>query len=724
MASLILVGLCAGWALSTPIGAANDEGAQVLRAVSIVRGQLLGQPLTAATQQTLDEQQLAPYEGCTRWGVGVLGADKQVAAQRCAAPFTVVTVPGSFASIPGSEFCNSFDPWPDNCPVHLDGSDQPTRAITYVGRYPPLYYAIVGLPSLATQNDTAIYAMRLLSGILTASLIGLAIATAVTWSTHRLLLLAVTVVATPLLIVFGSVVNPSGLEMSAALCTWTGVLTLVLDHAERPPRGLVVVCTTTAALFALARPLSVFWLALIALFVVLLCPRAVRSLGADRRVRIGGTIVTGASLLALAWVAWAHSWSVLPVGRRVPGGATLWHSSRLVLGHTDGWYHQFAGSFGWEMANPPLLGVVLLAIALVAVLVVGLVTGERRQLAVLALLGATAVVLPDLLIASQAAKNGIVWQTRDGYPLLCGVVLVAGSIGRLPPWRSVARLEGSKMRAVRGFVVLVACCVAGTQFADLYWVIRRFRVGLWGPLDPLVQVKGGYSPPVPTALLLIGGFLLCVAYGWLIVTLDSRGGPAPRITEHDGVRTSASNISNDNVGRGRAWWSRGLASACPVIGLIADKRPEHEERSDAQGDLLEHHGSDRFVKPALRGIDRRSRCAPDDQPDPDDQHVGQHPKERADEQVDLAQGCSSDPGSHKGERHTDQPLARGERRDLRPDLARHGTTVAIRVERFRSEAKPLKNKGGPHDGPAPENFVVARNRGPSFPRRDGRRARR
>ncbi len=278
MASLILVGLCAGWALSTPIGAANDEGAQVLRAVSIVRGQLLGQPLTAATQQTLDEQQLAPYEGCTRWGVGVLGADKQVAAQRCAAPFTVVTVPGSFASIPGSEFCNSFDPWPDNCPVHLDGSDQPTRAITYVGRYPPLYYAIVGLPSLATQNDTAIYAMRLLSGILTASLIGLAIATAVTWSTHRLLLLAVTVVATPLLIVFGSVVNPSGLEMSAALCTWTGALTLVLDHAERPPRGLVVVCTTTAALFALARPLSVFWLALIALFVVLLCPRAVRSL--------------------------------------------------------------------------------------------------------------------------------------------------------------------------------------------------------------------------------------------------------------------------------------------------------------------------------------------------------------------------------------------------------------------------------------------------------------
>ena len=549
VASLILVGLCAGWALSTPIGAANDEGAQVLRAVSAVRGQLLGQPLTASSQETLDAQQLAPYEGCARWGVGVLGADKQAAAQRCAAPFTIVTVPKSFASIPGSEFCNSFDPYPDYCPVHLDGSDRPVRAITYVGRYPPLYYAIVGLPSLVSQSDVAIYGMRMVSSVISASLIGLAIAMAVTWSRRRMLLLAVTVAATPLLLVFGAVVNPSGLEMSAALCTWTGALTLVLDHAERPPRGLVVACTATAALFALARPLSVLWLALTALFVVLLRPRAVRSLWADRRIRIGAAVDAGASVLALAWVAWAHSWSVLPTGRRVPGGAPLWRTSQLVLGNMEGWFHQFAGAFGWEVADPPPLGVALLVVSLVAVLVVGLVMGERRHLAVLALLGVTAVVLPILLIASHAKSNGIIWQTRDGYPLLCGVVLVAGSIGQLHSRRSATATDWPRARPVRRFVVLVAFCVAGSQFADLYWVIRRFRVGLWGPLDPLVQVRGGYSPPVPTALLLIGGFFLCVAYGWLIVTLDGRGGPAPRIIESDAARTSTSNISNDNVGR-------------------------------------------------------------------------------------------------------------------------------------------------------------------------------
>ena len=83
------------------------------------------------------------------------------------------------------------------------------------------------------------------------------------------------------------------------------------------------------------------------------------------------------------------------------------------------------------------------------------------------------------------------------------------------------------MRAARRFAVIVACCVAGTQFADLYWAIRRFRVGLWGPINPLAQVKGAYTPPVPTALLLFGGLLVCAAYGCWIVILDRRAESGP-----------------------------------------------------------------------------------------------------------------------------------------------------------------------------------------------------
>lgn len=533
VSTAILFGLCAAWSLSTPIGASNDEGAQVMRAVSTARGQLLGQALTATTRHSLDQQQLRPFKSCTYWGVHILGVDKEAAEQRCAAPFTVVTVPKRFANLPDSEFCNSFDGYPDTCPVHLEGSDRQVRALTYVGRYPPLYYAVVGLPSLVSQSDVAIYAMRLVSAALTALLVGLTIAMAAVWSTRRVLLLGVAVVATPMLFVFGGVVNPSGLEMAAALCTWTGALILVLDHAERPPRGLVVSVTIAAASLALARPLSVPWLALAALFVVLLRPQALRLLWADRSARLGGAIVVGASLLALAWAAWAHSWSVMPVGRRVAAGsAPLLRTTELVVGHAAGWFHEFGGAFGWEVANPPPLGVWLLVIALVAVLLVGLVTGKRRQLAVLALLSATAVVLPIALIAAEAAINGIVWQTRDGYPLLCGVILVAAAIARFHPRRS-PRVDVLQTRAMRRFAVIVACCVAGTQFADLFWAMRRYWVGLWGPLDPLSQVKDRYTAPLPSALLLFGALLLCIAYGWWIVMLDRRADSRPHAAPTD-----------------------------------------------------------------------------------------------------------------------------------------------------------------------------------------------
>ena len=64
--------------------------------------------------------------------------------------------------------------------------------------------------------------MRLISGLLTALFIGLAIGISATWSNRRLLLLAVVTATTPMLLVFGSAVNPSGLEMASALCAWTG----------------------------------------------------------------------------------------------------------------------------------------------------------------------------------------------------------------------------------------------------------------------------------------------------------------------------------------------------------------------------------------------------------------------------------------------------------------------------------------------------------------------
>ena len=111
------------------------------------------------------------------------------------------------------------------------------RATTYVGLYPPLYYAIAGLPTLLWSSGSAIYLMRALSALVAALLYGLTLAMIARWSRAPLLLSALGLALTPLVVFLGGVVNPSTLEIAAAAATWTAGLLLVLDHADHPPPG-------------------------------------------------------------------------------------------------------------------------------------------------------------------------------------------------------------------------------------------------------------------------------------------------------------------------------------------------------------------------------------------------------------------------------------------------------------------------------------------------------
>jgi hypothetical protein len=519
MATVALFGLSALWSLATPIDATNDEGAQVMKAASVVRGELLGATLTPASTHSFKHQIAGVLycEGFLR-RTGVTG---EAAVNQCVKPYTIVTIPRRFVAWPGGSVCNGFPPLPDSCPTHLQGANGSVKAITYDGRYPPLYYAIVGLPSLVSQTDAAVYAMRFVSGALTALLLGLAIALAARWSSNKMLLLAVTVAATPLVLAFGSTVNPSGLEMSAALCAWTGALVLVLEHAHRPPTGLVIACAASSVALVFSRPLSALWLAIIAVSVAALRPSAIRSLAANHRVRIAFACVAVAAVAAVAYVFWAKSLSLLPFATPVSPKTSELTVIEQALGATRSWIDQYSGAFGWGFALPPLVGTLLLGIATCAVFLGGLLTGERRMVAVLGVLIVVAIFLPVLIDVSQARKVGFDWTARYSYPLYCGVVVVAGAITQM----FLARQQSPSPalgRAVRRLIVLVACCVAGSQLADVLWAIRRYTVGLSGPLNIFAHVPGGYSPPIPILLLVVGALGFCGLYGLMIVGLGLR----------------------------------------------------------------------------------------------------------------------------------------------------------------------------------------------------------
>jgi hypothetical protein len=537
----ILFCLCAAWSIATPIGAAPDEPSQLAKAASVVRGEIVG---PAATEKLAHSTTFEEY--CYLVS----------SASRCNKASTVVTVPESFAKLT-SPACFFIPFLPGSCGSGLRGSGRDATVTTYVGRYPPLYYAIVGLPSLAWHTDVADYLMRLVSGLLSALFLGLALALAAVWSRSRLLVLAVAVAATPMVFIWGSVVNPSGLEIATAVCVWTGGLILVLDRSSHPPPSLIAATAVAAIVMVLTRGLSPLWLVVIAVSLAALAPRSLPVLIRQQNVRIAGGAVGLAGVAAVAYIIGAHALSVYPIGQPVPPGTSEWGVIDIALGRTGLLINEFIGAFGWVETSPPLLVKVLWIVPALAVVVLGLLARVRRHAVVIAALIVASLVLPTALMVSQAHNDGVVWQARDGFPLYAGILLVAGAVaGRNEQMIAVDSGLALRVRwSIRQLALPVALAVTAAQLVDFVWALRRYTVGLGSVINPFARVRGGWSPPVPSVVLVLFATVTCIGYGvWIVRVTRPRPpmmcqsgkggvmkGPNPvaeRITVWDAARSS------------------------------------------------------------------------------------------------------------------------------------------------------------------------------------------
>src|SRR3989442_1109262 len=88
----------------------------------------------------------------------------------------------------------------------------------------------------------------------------------------RVALVGLAVALTPMVFSFGSAVNPSAPETAAAIATWACGLVIVseLRAGKEPDRGLVIPLGIAASALVLARQISMFWLAFIALILAAL----------------------------------------------------------------------------------------------------------------------------------------------------------------------------------------------------------------------------------------------------------------------------------------------------------------------------------------------------------------------------------------------------------------------------------------------------------------------
>jgi len=484
----LLTVLIGSWSLATPLFSGPDEPAQVVKAAAVARGEWLG------------------------------GADRSKPPA-----FRVVNVPYTYAQavLDNMTKCYVYHPAiPAGCAPAVVPSGKVVSASTYVGRYPPLYYAIVGLPAKEIDSAFGLYLMRLLSALLAAAVAALSFACVVKWSTNPMLIGGIGLAISPMVLYTASIVNPSGLEIALAITCWTAAIVLGMEHMSNPPPGLVAILVSSSSLLCLVRGLSPLWVLIIGMtMLVLTSPGERRALLRKSYVKAGALIVILFAILATAWILWAHSLQVAPAGLHVSSSLSTFRIFQTALSRTSGYLAEAVGIFGSLWTKAPKLTYVIwytcLAITVAAALAVAIIARKQRQGVALVLVITLSILLPAVLSTSRAHVDGIVWQGRDGLPLYVGIPLLAAGTLSFP-----RRMKPQQTRPWPNIVLpLVLGVLALGQLAAYGGTLRRFMVGTVGPIDFLKNVKGGWSPPVPAAVLL-GLFLVSLVL-WVQVTTRS-----------------------------------------------------------------------------------------------------------------------------------------------------------------------------------------------------------
>lgn len=479
-AVVALAGAC--WSLSLPLYAGPDEPAHMLRSVSLVRGQIIGED------------------------IGVVDNNARK-----------VTVPGVYTT--GNPGCFAFDPEiPAGCQT-WDFPDGDVDILTTAALHPPAFYAWVGLPTLVSESRLSVYAMRLMGVVLFSAIIASAAVTLSRLERGRLAGLGLVVVLTPMVLFVSGLVNPSSAEIAGAIGTWVGGFVL-LRHAglHGVVDGRVVARTAAAAsVLMLSRALSPLWVVAIAVVLLIGAPAgAVRALWRSTAARVGAAVVAASGVAAAAWIVLARPLSQVDTLRSFdldPMDRFL-----LALGASGRAPADMVGRLGWlDIPVPPVTLFVWYAM-IGAVVAIGFALATRRQALALAAVVAGTIVTPVLMDYMQAPRTGYIWQARYTIPVAVGIPLLAALSAAAS--RRSAVFDRSRLFALFGVAF------AAGQVLAFHKVLFRYAVGLEGDLDVLFRTTQ-WAPPFGQLPWLVAYTVVMVAAGWWLVNLaTTRRGPA------------------------------------------------------------------------------------------------------------------------------------------------------------------------------------------------------
>lgn len=484
VALIFIAALSTLWALASPIMSVPDENAHALKAVAQVHGQVIGYQVPGVKHTVVDLPKGYRYSQQTL----------------------------CFATHPDQ---------PANCGVELGDAGGQDWFNTWVGAYNPVYYYVVGWPSLILDGSAGIYAMRIVSGLIGSLFMAWAFQAAMSVRRARWMPLGLAFVATPMVVYLLGSVNPNGFEIAASAGLWIALLRLLqqLDGRDRDQvsslsrRYLWFIVTVSAIGLAVARATGPLWVVV----VVGLCFVAAGWLPVKRLFTTGKsylwlTLIAAGGLFSILWTLGGGSLSSQASASDAPlvGGSFL-DGFAHVLRSTPDYLQEAIGYFGWFDA--PLRGTVYwLYIAAASILIFTAIgaANRRRALTLSAVIGA-AVFVPALVQGYSVGQTGIIWQGRYGLFLYLGVTIVAA-------WVLSARTSSRADFLSTRFTWIGAGLLAVYGFVAFVVVMWRYVVGAAAPISEMWK-NPAWQPPLGwinlVALYALVSLAFFVWVGWI-----------------------------------------------------------------------------------------------------------------------------------------------------------------------------------------------------------------
>lgn len=343
----------------------------------------------------------------------------------------LVAVPPQLVSA-ASWQCRSLDYMgPQNCePVRIR-DDGLAVVASSAAAYEPVFYALIGYPSLAFEGAQSFYAMRVFGAVLCLFFVGAAAVALFRAGVGRYAALYLPITMSPVAIFSTALVAPNGLEMSAALALWAALLALGSEVLAREHEGSIIwIAIAGAVAVAGLRGLGPHFTVLICVMSIAFGGRTARerlrrhpllvSLGASAALLTGAGQVLWVRYDASLAIGSPSSFTTVDASALAELGRYWWIPSSVIV-----WPLQMIAAFPTRLESAPPAVYALFTLLFIGAIALGTFVATRRQRVVMVLLLIGVVVMPFILTLATYDSRGLIWQGRYGLPLAFGAPLMA-----------------------------------------------------------------------------------------------------------------------------------------------------------------------------------------------------------------------------------------------------------------------------------------------------------